>query len=101
MKHLRYSLLLLLSIAFSNTSQAQSDPVLVNGINYELNEETKTASVTYGGDYVGDIVIPSSVKGYSVTSIGDHAFTGCNTMTSITMPNTITSIGERAFGECN
>lgn len=101
MKHLRYSLLLLLSIAFSNTSQAQSDPVWVNGINYELNEETKTASVTYGGDYVGDIVIPSSVKGYSVTSIGDHAFTGCNAMTSITMPNTITSIGERAFGECS
>ena len=65
MKHLRYSLLLLQSIAFSNTSQAQSDPVWVNGINYEFNEETKTASVTYGGDYVGDIVIPSSVKGYA------------------------------------
>lgn len=101
MKYLRYSLLLLLSIAFSNTSQAQSDPVWVNGINYELNEETKTASVTFGGEYYGDIVIPSSVNGYSVTSIGDHAFTGCNTMTSITMPNTITSIGERAFGECS
>ena len=39
-KHLRYSLLLLLSIAFSSISQAQTDPVLVNGINYELNDET-------------------------------------------------------------
>lgn len=97
--YLRHSLLLL-SIAFSSTSQAQSDPVWVNGINYELNEETKTASVTYGGDYVGDIVIPSSVNGYSVTSIGDYAFTGCDGLISVTIPSSVTSIGERPFGDC-
>ena len=51
MKHyLRFSLLLLLSMAFSLTVQAQT---LIDGINYKLNSETMTASVTWGS-YSGD-----------------------------------------------
>ena len=36
----------------------------------------------------------------SVTSIGDHAFSGCN-LTNITIPNSVTSIGDYAFSGCN
>ncbi len=32
-----------------------------------------------------------------VTSIGDHAFYGCSSLTSIDIPNNVTSIGEYAF----
>ena len=42
------------------------------------------------------LVIPSTVNGYSVTSIGDYAFSA-NQLTSVTMPNSVTSIGYGAF----
>lgn len=48
------------------------------------------------GELVTDLVIPDSI-----TSIGDHAFSGCSSITSITIPNSITFIGNDAFRNCN
>lgn len=36
----------------------------------------------------------------SVTSIGNWAFSGCRCLTSITIPDSVTSIGNAAFGGC-
>ena len=44
----------------------------------------------------GDVVIPNGV-----TSIGDSAFEGCSSLTSITIPNSVASIGWSAFGDCS
>ena len=41
-------------------------------------------------------VIPNSV-----TSIGDDAFSGCDSLTSINIPNSVTSIGNFAFWSCD
>ena len=84
---------------------------IINGIKYRLNEETLTAAVTYlleGDsieDYVGDIKIPETVEfngvPYLVTSIEDSAFSDCESLTSITIPDSVTSIGRSAFDNCD
>ena len=48
----------------------------------------------------GDITIPSTLGGYPVTSIGDYAFRYCQSLTSITIPDSVKSIGIRAFYNC-
>ncbi len=51
-------------------------------------------------------IFGSQVKKYSITgdfvkSIGNYAFSGCSSMTSVTLPNSVTSIGDAAFYGCS
>ena len=48
----------------------------------------------------GEIIIPSSLGGYPVSSIGEHAFYGCSKLTSVTIPSSVVSIGWQAFSGC-
>ena len=44
--------------------------------------------------------IVNSVIESGVTSIGDYAFAGCSSLTSIEIPDSVTSIGDGAFAWC-
>lgn len=47
------------------------------------------------------IVIPSTYNGMPVTKIADYAFSGCDFITSMVMPNSIISVGDSAFSICS
>ena len=71
------------------------------GLNYELNEDQQSYSVSIGTCEDADIVIPSKHLGLPVTVIREEAFRSCTGLTSITIPNSVTSIGSDAFYRCN
>ena len=48
----------------------------------------------------GELIIPSTIEGKPVTSIGARAFYTNTNLTSITIPDSVTSIGDYAFDSC-
>ena len=100
---MKKQLLILVLLLLPMVVNAFTGEVEIDGIKYFIITKGKTAEVIRYS-YSGNIVIPSTIK-YdgvvcSVTSIGDGAFWGCSSLTSITIPNSVTSIGELAFQAC-
>ena len=108
---IKHKLIFLCLALLAATTLFASD-TQVDGIWYDFDNTNLTASVTYRGsysykyyEYSGSVVIPASVsynqQTYSVTTIGDEAFRWCNSLTSVTIPNSVTTIGEWAFEYCS
>lgn len=48
----------------------------------------------------GNVVIPNTINGLPVVSIGNSAFSSCTSLTNVRIPTQITSIGDNAFTSC-
>ena len=80
--------------------RAGTDPTVPGGyFNYSVS--AGTASITKYTGLGGVMTIPSKIGGLPVTSIGNYAFSGCSSLTSITIPGFITNIGGSAFEYCS
>ena len=78
----------------------------VDGIYYNIcSEEDKTVAVTYKNyeynSYSGDIIIQETVyyndEIYYIVDIEDRAFSNCDALNSVTLPNSISRLGIGAF----
>lgn len=59
-----------------------------------------TAQITKYTGSDAQLVLPRTLDGYMVTSIGDKAFYDCNLLTSVVLPEGLVSIGNMAFFSC-
>lgn len=81
--------------------------VAIDGIEYTLDDSTKTATVdnnrTYSASTV--VVIPQTVTNgdasYTVTAVANEAFRNNDTITTIVFPSTITVLNGYTFSECD
>ena len=84
-----------------------SEQLALDGIQYTLWVKEKTAEIV-GFDvtdgFTGQVSIPSTVTkdgtSFDVTRIGDFAFSKCENLTSVTIPESISFIGASAFSGC-
>lgn len=100
----------LIAGVMSMNAQTALDTTQVDGIWYILDKTNHTATVTYalsetGGiaqdTYAGRLIIPESIwagsgedyADYTVTAIGDNAFSWCSGLTQITVPATVRTLG--------
>ena len=79
---------------FGLTTATIPETVTYNGKNYSVTNIGNDAFSRCTG--LTYITIPNSI-----TSIGDYALSGCSGLKSITIPNSVISIGNNAFNQCS
>ena len=102
---MKQKLLQTLLIALLIPTGAWADAVEIDGIYYNLNTNIKEAEVKMPKSKKSEsIIIPSTVSydgmTFAVTTIGNNAFSQCEKLKEVVIPNSITSIGEYAFMYC-
>ena len=105
MKYLRILTLVIIDVLYFSNSLAYDFEV--DGLCYNILTSNTVEVTKKGGDssFSGTIQIPEKVINngieYTVTAIGDNAFSYCYNLTgSLTIPSTITHIGTKAFYCC-
>lgn len=69
-------------------------------VEWDFVVDGDSATVTGVTGAKGDLIVPSSLGGFPVRSIGNRAFECCDALRKVKLADSITNIGERAFFFC-
>lgn len=97
--------LAILALILGTCSSFAQKYEIIDEYRYRLQNDEAALVSNETWKYTGDIVVPSKVKAsdgksYKVTGIDDRCFSGCKTVTSVTLPSTISKIGQYCFADC-
>ena len=101
--------IIMLAAALAAALPGVAETEIVDGIEWHYVVNDGKAEIRGEGSYssaitnttTGALVIPASLGGLPVTSIGDYAFYYCAGLTSVVIPSSVTSIGWHAFQGCS
>lgn len=76
------------------------DAYMTDGLSFVLiNNDSEYQVVAYNGASI-QVIIPQIYKGKPVTSIKANAFSDCDTLISVIIPDSVQTIGANAFSGC-
>ncbi|MBQ7830875.1 MAG: leucine-rich repeat domain-containing protein [Clostridia bacterium] len=86
----------------SSSSFVDGTEELTIGMNYIVNGDRQSYSAMWNGPCnEKEINIPSIYNDLPVTSISDNAFSNCNAVENIIIPDSVIKIGDNAFYNCS
>lgn len=71
-----------------------------NQFTWATNSDAVSVTITSYTGPGGSVVIPNTINGYYVTSVGSNAFQECTALISVTIPGDVMTIEFDAFGSC-
>ena len=75
----------------------------IDGVIYRYTIEEQQAAITeviHTADSPAAITLPSALDGVPVTTLGWHAFAGCQTLAAVTIPDSVTTLSSMLFYGC-
>ena len=102
MKKLVFALALLLCALCLGAGAEENKPEEFTSGDYQyILLEDGTAEIKKYSGNAETLEIPDQMDGHRVTGIGQDAFFWCNSLTSVTIPESVTNIGNDAFYMCS